>query len=282
MAAGTLADYTKVYWVEAFQGIMSGDRLDQEDFKRYAKVLIAHTLSNNVLRDRRLHERNHYEALVDDFYKEYQATDLMQRNVLLTKSVFMRTLVDIDPARLEANNKEKELSKADKEYLDDVALKNALKAKNLERFLDNEEKRVWLSHYGYARTAPKTIEYNVKIYQALGRVRFDQFVEQELYISTGTKDLTLGILTEGWYTQFGLNRFSLADVKSLRDTLEDPSKLNGSTHAKVGHVFFQYRLLQTSLPENLRDMYWKCKISNLTTFINQISAANAMTESKKP
>lgn len=259
-------DYTKVYWVEAFSAIIEQPTLDKEKFYFFSRVLVSHTMGNNVLKDSQLPDPLYQTKLIDSFYESYKKTSIEERNTLLT-TLFMKTLVDIESTQLK-------LTSIDKEYIENIALENALKAKNLTSLLNDKDKRAWLLTYMYAKTPPQVIEHNVQLYEHLGKVNYNLLVNKELCISAGPKSVPEGtsdLFTEGWYNLYGKSQFPLENVISLRNVMEDPSKLNQNIDPMIGLIYFKYRLVQQTIPTELQPTYWSAKVSNISSFIKQVS-----------
>jgi hypothetical protein len=189
----------------------------------------------------------------------------------------MKALIDIDENLLK-------LSSDDKSYIENVALRNALKAKNCIHLMDDKEKKEWMLHYYYAKTPPKAIEYNVKLYKSLDADAYSLLVEQELFIASGAKNISkaaMDIFTEGWYTLYGKKQVSLADVVSLKEAMLDRNKIAQISNPYMGLAFFENEILRTRLPEEVKELWWKCKISNLTTFIEQMSKTDQIAAANK-
>jgi len=269
-------DYTKIYWVEAFLALMDEKtELTEDKVKFYSHVLISHTLANNILKDQKLSDPLHQDKLIENFYEEYRHNKMGERNKLLT-TLFMKTLVDIDDNLLK-------LSADDKSYIENVALTAALRAKNFTHLWEEKDKKEWLLPYMYAKTPPKVIEYNVTMYKRLGREDYNVLVDQELYISAGVNVVpkhASDLFTAGWYTSYGKNEVSLPDVVSLRDAMQDSSKITQITNPFMGLAFFEYEILRNKLPEDVRDIYWKCKVSNISTFIEQMTKTDKLAAQK--
>ncbi len=264
-------DYTKIYWVEAFSEIMEKPQLEKEKFYFFSRVLISHTLGTNVLKDSQLSDPDYQTKLIDTFYETYKETKSEERNALLT-TVFMKTLIDIDPNRMK-------LKTIDLDYIENIALESALKAKNFTHLLDDKNKRAWLLTYMYAKTSPQVIEYNVKLYESLGKENYDLVVKKELCISSGPQSVPPGtsdFFSEGWYTLYGKSKFSLEKVINLKSVMEDPSKLSQDIDPMIGLIYFKYRLVQQTLPLSFQATYWSAKVSNISTFIKQVSQTDQL------
>lgn len=262
------SDYTKIYWVEAFANIMGepeSKELPPEEFYFYSRALVSHTLANNVLKDSLLSNESHVTELIDDFYEAYKKNRQTDKNGLLT-TLFMKTLVDIDENRIR-------LRPIDKQYLTEINLPNTLEIKKCVPMLDDEAKNRWLTHYMYAKTAPEVISGNVELYQCLGKDNYNSYVEREKYISSGPDALSKEVsefFSTGMYTLYNRSEFPLEDIVRLRKTMKKPSQIV-DVPPRVGYIYFQYRLAQNALPEDSRELYWKTKISNFKTFIEQAS-----------
>lgn len=270
-------DYTKCYWVEAFGGLMDETvELPKDKVVFYARVLISHTLANNILKDRKLFDPTHQTQLAEAFYNDYMI-DKGDKNKLLT-TLFMKTLVDIDANLLK-------LSLDDTSYIENVALNGALKAKNFMHLKDDKNKKEWMLSYMYAKTPPKVIEYNVQLYRSMGVEAYNRLVEQELFVSAGANVVSKGateLFTEGWYTLYGKKVVSLADVVSLKEAMQDRNKVAQIKNPFMGLAFFEIDILRNTLPTDVRVLFWNCKISNLTTFIEQMSKTDQIAAQRNP
>lgn len=268
-------DYSKIYWVEAFSAIMDQKTLEKDKFFFYSRVLISHTLANGILKDQQISTPDYQTQQIETFYESYKEANT-DKNSLLSK-VFMTTLIDIDPSKLKLGPK-------DKEYIENYALKLALKAKNFTHFLDDGEKKKWMLTYMFAKTQPKDIDGNVELYKGLGLEKYNQLVALEMSISSGSKCVpegTTDIFTEGWYTLYGKSLFPLEKVIKLKTIMEDPFSYNLHVDPRVGHIYFKYRLVQETVPQDLRQTYWKTKISNISTFIAQVSNTDKIAAQNK-
>lgn len=285
-------DYTKIYWVEAFVNIMQEpevEQLTQEKFYFYSRVLVSHTLANNILKDLQLKDANYVTQLVDDFYECYKQNRQSNKNALLT-SVFMQTLINIDVDKIR-------LTPNDTGYITEIGLPCALEAKKCVHLLDDADKKTWLISYMYAKTSPEVIKENVKLRQSLGKEAHRVYLENEKYISSGpsyssTDGLKFELsskgakeameyYTNGWYARFGKNEFSLDQVKSLKSVMKRPHLseiLN--VDPRVLYVYAEYRLAQAAMPIDSQDLYWKTKISNIDTFIKQVSKNSDLAAAK--
>lgn len=271
----TAQDYTKAYWVEAFGDLMDSKKsLPQDNVHFYARVLISHTLANNILKDQKLSDTTHQKELTEAFYEEYKKTTGERKSLLTT--VFMKTLVDIDENSMK-------LSPDDMSYINHVALDAALKAKNFLHLKEDQDTKAWMIKYMYAKTPPKVIEHNIEIYKKMKVEDYKLFIEQELFISAGAEASAKEaheLFTQGWYTLYGKNAVSLNDVRSLREALQDRAKILQITNPVMGVALFQIEMLRDKLPENIRDLYLKQKISNLTTFIERMASTDQIAAQK--